>query len=299
MLKTSEPSFPVIGVLLATHNPTPFILEQIESIRNQEQVSTVVYWGDYGSSNETKQYVRDLLKGLKYFEIEIKKPGPAANFFELLRSSSEDYVAFADQDDYWLSGKLINQFNLMKNSSRTPSLAHSNIEKLVGDKRVSRKSICNDHLFSSLAIKNCCQGCTIMINRAAKDVILSTLPDKIIWHDWWIGIVVSITGKIYFAEETEVLYRIHKGNTIGLPNAFQRLRNFLMRSGEPASYQIKEAIERFDQVLGPNSATTRQLQNLISDDWRKRLVANMKAKRTRTNVVAEILHRISWTIRKP
>lgn len=292
-------SIPVIGILLATHNPGSYIEAQIESIRNQVGVSLVIYWGDYKSSIKTKDLVRNLLKDFNYTEISIDRPGPAANFFELLRNCKENFIAFSDQDDYWLPNKLINQVNLIRKFPQTPSLAHSNIEILLDDRRVLRKSICNNHDVTTLLKRNCCQGCTIMINRSARDIILNTLPEKIVWHDWWIGIVISITGKIYKSDETEVLYRIHDRNLVGLPSAFQRFRNFLARDAGIVSYQIQEAINRFDDSLGIDLKAIQNFQNMISNDWKRRLLANLNSKRTRSNIIEDLAHRISWTLRKP
>lgn len=290
---------PRVGILLATHKPNEDIALQIESIKFQEAVSTRIYWGDYGSSEKTKDYVRSLLNGSNYVEISIDRPGPAANFFHLLRHCEEDFIAFSDQDDIWILNKLINQINLIRNFAEVPSLAHSNVEKFIDGRRIQRDSICGDHQFSSLAITNCCQGCTIMINRKAREMILSSLPGNLVWHDWWIGIVVSMTGKIFVGSQTEVLYRIHNGNTIGLPNTFKRLKNFISRDPGLVSYQIREAVERYGHYLNPQSPLLRQLQNLSSDDWKKRLIANIRAKRTRRSILEEIMHRLAWTIRKP
>ena len=151
MTNQKNPITPLVAVLLATNNPSDYIEDQIESIRLQKNVRTIIYWGDYKSSTHTKEKVKKLLAGFEYREYEILESGPAANFFFLLEQSKEEYIAFADQDDVWLPNKLANQVQLLQKSSEIPSLAHSNSEVLLGDKRLSKLSHCKNHDFFSLA----------------------------------------------------------------------------------------------------------------------------------------------------
>ena len=299
MSKQNDSAIPLVAVLLATNEPTEYIKEQLESIRLQNNVRTIIYWGDYGSSPSAKENVRKLLKGFEYREYEILDSGPAANFFFLLEQTVEDYVAFADQDDVWLPNKLTNQVNLLQNTPGIPSLAHSNSELLVGHRRLSKRSRCNNHDFFSLAITNCCQGCTIMINKAAKRKICSSLPTKVIWHDWWMGLVVSLTGHIYFDVNTEVLYRIHKSNTIGIPNRWKRIHNYLVRPSGLIAYQIEEAISRFDNGNALLKEEYAQLHEMTSIDWKRRLISNLKFLRAKSRNLDEVFLRIAWIIKRP
>jgi rhamnosyltransferase len=299
MSKQKDSAIPLVAVLLATNEPTKYIKEQLESIKLQENVRTIIYWGDYGSSLSAKENVRKLLKGFEYREYEILNSGPAANFFFLLEQTVEDYVAFADQDDVWLPNKLTNQVNLLQNTPGIPSLAHSNSELLVGHRRLPKRSRCNNHDFFSLAITNCCQGCTIMINDAAKRKILSSLPAEVIWHDWWMGLVVSLTGHIYFGVNTEVLYRIHKNNAIGIPRGWKRIQNYLMRPSGLIAYQIEEAIIRFDNHNPLLKEEYAQLREMTSIERKRRLISNLKFLRAQSRNLDEVFLRIAWIIKRP
>ena len=84
MFKCESAIIPVVDVLLATHNPTEFVIEQIDSIKSQVGVKTKIYWGDYGSSKQAKEFVRNLLTDMDFMEFQVQNPGPAENFFYLL-----------------------------------------------------------------------------------------------------------------------------------------------------------------------------------------------------------------------
>ena len=290
---------PKVAVLLATHNPNNFIKEQISSIASQESVSIKIYWGDYKSDQAAKSMVRNLLAPLDFVEIEINEPGPAANFFSLLMASQEEYIAFADQDDVWLPMKLINQVRILEPNSAIPSLVHSNSALLVNNKITKKASLCSKHDFESLAFTNCCQGCTLMINGAARRIIVSELPQKILWHDWWIALAISLAGKIYFSEDTDTLYRLHDANLVGIPSFSRKIRNNLSRRPGVASNQINEAIARFNVQNMVNNEQLKAIQNLISKRRFIRLKAAFVDRKRRSNLAEDLLRRILVVVRMP
>lgn len=298
MNKDVNESIPLVAVLLATHNPGNHIDQQIHSITSQLGVRIKIYWGDFNSSESRKTHVRGLLNGLEFSEYVIQDSGAAANFFHLLGQTSETYVAFADQDDIWLPNKLISQVNQLLKMGEIPSLTHSTSEILIGAERVKRKPICRGHDFQSLIFANCCQGCTMMINSSARRILLQSLPSKLVWHDWWIGLVLSLTGEILYTEDTQVLYRIHEANSIGLPNRFSRFRNFLERPSGNVNYQFQEAMQRFESFYPLDTRKLEIISASLSQDWRSRFPANLRGPRRRSNLMEEIFHRISWMVKQ-
>lgn len=111
---------PKIAVLMAAYNGEKWIKKQIDSIFSQENVLVDLYISLDLSNDNSLLIIKDSLK--KHSNLFLlpygKKFGCAAkNFFRLINEvdiSSYDYVAFADQDDIWLSAKLIHSINTMK-----------------------------------------------------------------------------------------------------------------------------------------------------------------------------------------
>jgi glycosyltransferase involved in cell wall biosynthesis len=290
---------PLVAVLLATHNPNSFLAEQIDSIRQQIGVDVRIYWGDFGSSEKTKNYIRSLLFGMNYLEFVIKEPGPAANFFFLLSHTKEDFISFCDQDDVWISNKLINQVRSIESYTEIPTLTHSNSQLLVNGEIRQKKSICMGHEFKSLMFTNCCQGCTLMINKKAQQILLANLPSNVVWHDWWIAMVVSATGKILFTNDVQVLYRIHPGNTIGIPKINKRFINFLRRPEGLISQQLLNALERYNSFLDLTSKEIRLVNSLTSTSAMQRLRACMVDRKRRITVLDDLMRRFAWILRRP
>ena len=289
---------PKIAVLLATHHPSEYVLEQIESIKNQELVEPIIYWGDFNSTQEELEMLKSALAGVDHRVFAVQKAGPAANFFKLLENCNERFIAFADQDDIWLPRKLYTQYKMLEEVHEVPALIHSNSLLLEGNVIRTKRNLCHGHSFDDLAFTNCCQGCTMLINQEARLQILKNLPKDIIWHDWWIALVVSLTGRVLFSIEPDTIYRLHVGNTIGIPTRLRRLYRYLDRPRGQVRYQIVSAIRIFSNhpLILTNS---RRYQRMLSDNFFERLLGVISDKKRRSNIFEELARRILWVIKIP
>ena len=98
-----------IAVLLSTYNGQRFLAGQLDSLRAQAQQDWVLYWRDDGSSDATSAILRAFLDDLPGRVVALDDPGrygATESFLRLLRAAVRDgheTLAFADQDDVWLS----------------------------------------------------------------------------------------------------------------------------------------------------------------------------------------------------
>jgi rhamnosyltransferase len=301
--EVAENSLPEIAVLLATHNPTSVIKEQIESIYSQELVKVKVYWGDDRSNEETKTYIRSLLAGKNYVEINDTGIGATKNFLHLLRFPTEEYIAFSDQDDIWLPRKLAQHVLLLKNSRDVPALSHSNSLLLINGKKKIKRSVCSGHSFHELSWQNCVQGCTMVVNSKLQK-LLNTMPqDYVLAHDWWIAQVSSLHGLVLRNENTDTLYRIHPGNAIGYPGLLQRVKLSINRSGSVQTKQALEILEYKTYLALKNSDEIELLRmywrKLNSGSILNRLEIALSDRKGRSKFIEDIWRRFSMIIRSP
>ena len=80
-----------------------------------------------------------------------------------------------------------------------------------------------------MLIQNNITGNSIIINKKLAKII--KFHNKIIMHDWWLGLITSAFGKIYFIDESLLRYRKHSQNVIGPQqivslNSFNKFLNF-------------------------------------------------------------------------
>ncbi|EAK7272990.1 glycosyltransferase, partial [Campylobacter coli] len=123
----------VVAVLLATYNGEKYLKEQIDSILNQTYKDIKIYIGDDCSKDSTIDIIKtykDLYPDKIIYYQNNTNMGFIKNFEKLLQCCSENYMAFSDQDDIWLSNKLEEQMKeiaKMEKKCNLPIMCHSDL----------------------------------------------------------------------------------------------------------------------------------------------------------------------------
>ena len=63
-------------------------------------------------------------------------------------------------------------------------------------------------------MQNFATGCTVMINRALRDLAMP-VPAEALMYDWWLALVATAFGRVAAVEDPTVLYRQHGRNDTG------------------------------------------------------------------------------------
>lgn len=224
-----------INILMSTFNGEKHLEEQLVSILSQDCQDFILHIRDDGSSDHTLEILRKY-KSLHPDKIQVKTGsniGFIESFFQLLLTSSDDsdYFAFSDQDDYWLPTKISRALTqLNQYSNEIPTLYCSRLRIVNEDleplrlTRIPRKTG-----FGNALIENISTGCTIVMNKKARDLILQSLPCHVPFHDWWCYLIISTFGQVLYDQEANILYRQHCSNTFGasrsLLECFQKVNN--------------------------------------------------------------------------
>lgn len=98
---------PFISVIIPTYNRCNFLKEAIESVLNQKYKNLELIVIDDGSSDNTKEIIKDYKNKLKYIYQPNKGVSSARNVG--IKESSGEFIAFLDSDDLWLPKKLSTQ----------------------------------------------------------------------------------------------------------------------------------------------------------------------------------------------
>ena len=269
-----------VEILLATYNGEKFLSEQLESILNQTHKNIKIVICDDGSTDNTNKIIEEYIKNHKNIFRRIEKSpeeirGAKESFGALIRSSTEDYVMFCDQDDVWLPNKIEATLTRMKNEekksgSKTPILIHTDL--LVVDEKLnvinhsffkSQKIQNNNQTIAAAIIKNNVTGCTIMINKALISKI-GKIPNAAIMHDWWLLLLGLTFGKILLVNEPLIKYRQHGKNTLGakkegikgFAKQVQKILHEISTKGNP----VNKYVNQFDEFysLYSNSMPTEK-----------------------------------------
>jgi len=220
----------MIDILMATYNGQKHLRDQIDSLLAQTNQDWQLLIRDDKSTDNTvaiiKEYAAKYSDKIKLLEDNCGKVGASMNFHRLLENSTAEYIMFCDQDDVWLPQKIEVTLALMKATEATcpnkPTLVHTDLKVVDSQLRTIAKSLWlyqgiplefgNDA--DRIMIQNVATGCTIMINKIAKNISLP-IPKEAVMYDWWIAINVAKHGRIVYASQQLVLYRQHSNNAVG------------------------------------------------------------------------------------
>lgn len=212
-----------VTILLSTYNGERYLPEQLASLRAQSWQDWRLIWRDDGSSDGTVAIMREFAAAMGTEQVvELGDSGPhygAAPSFLLLLSQAADapFVAFADQDDVWLPDKLTHAVAAIEAAAAGPVLYCARQFLVNHELRNHRLSAVHEATgFPACLTQNIANGNTVVMNQEAAALVVSLQAPVATVHDWWSYIVVSACGgTVIFDPEPQVLYRLHKHNSIG------------------------------------------------------------------------------------
>jgi glycosyltransferase involved in cell wall biosynthesis len=216
-----------VSILLSSFNGARYLPEQLDSLVTQGYPKLQIHVRDDGSTDDTGAILRRYVERCPNVHATFgQRLGISGSFFHLLRYSGLDgqYFAFCDQDDVWYRGKIERAVaSLSCVEPGVPALYCSRLEYVdqdlnhLGVSRIPRR----EPGFGNALVENCATGCTLVLNRSARDLIVERLPDNVVWHDWWCYLVVSAFGRVLFDPKPGLKYRLHAENDTGAGVSFR------------------------------------------------------------------------------
>ena len=277
-----------VQVLLSSYNGENYIREQLDSILKQEKVDIHLLIRDDGSTDGTRDILKQYETAQKNITVTYgKNLGVIKSFFELIKQadSQADYIAFSDQDDVWLSGKLNRAVSLLEQQehNNTPFVYCSAQQLTDGQLNPLPSGIRYKQVrpaFENALVENMCTGCTCVINRKMLGLLKDREPDFTVMHDFWIYLVGSCFGSVVYDTQSYILYRQHAKNELGaasslLENYKRRIRNFKKHRGQ-LTRQAEELLRLYGREMPP---TQQQLARELVQAKTKR---NLRWKLIRT-----------------
>jgi hypothetical protein len=198
--------------------------------------------------------------------------GIAQSFLDLVRSSSAnvDYLAFCDQDDIWQKDKCSRAIQFLEHyPSEIPALYCSRVAmvdehlQLIRLSDMPRRGLS----FRNALVESVVWGCTVVINQAARRLLLRGSPRHALVHDRWIYLVVSAFGVLKFDAEARILHRRHKTNSSMIPTTaaqrwlIQRKQYVQFGRQQRVTKQAREFLEIYGEDLP--AGTRRTLERFL------------------------------------
>ncbi len=102
---------PLVSVIIATYNRADLVAKAVESALNQTYKNIEIVVVDDGSTDNTRQALRQYEGRIEYIYQERSERSKARNVG--FRHSSGDFIAFLDSDDLWLPTKIEKQVQVL------------------------------------------------------------------------------------------------------------------------------------------------------------------------------------------
>jgi glycosyltransferase involved in cell wall biosynthesis len=283
-----------VNVLLGVHNGSRFLSEQLQSLDNQSWPPLRITIRDDWSTDDSLLQVREWASSRPNVTV-LSGPclGAIQNFFTLLSQDDDqcDCFAFCDQDDVWLPDKLDRAVRAIRDYPPAEPVMYCSRVEFVDERlrHLGYSSIPKQPSFANALVQNIATGCTVVLNRTARDLIVSQLPRVTVMHDWWCYLVTSAFGSVHYDQRPTIKYRQHARNVTGGTSApvqlfVRRVNRFLKRPwhskllsdqadefrrcfGAFLSPQQKILLDRFLTVRG--NLRNRLSYNLSMDVWRQ------------------------------
>lgn len=212
---------PVIVVLMATHDGSLHLDEQIGSILDQRAVEVRIIVSDDASTDGTAEVLERHARDPR---VRVLQPGrfgsSRGNFLRLLRevdAAGADAVAFADQDDVWHRDKLARHAAHLADGADAVS---GDVTAVFDHRRVVvRKSQPQREL--DFVCESGGPGCTYLLSattyRAIREVVLhDPRVDRAAQHDWLVYAIARSMGLDWRFDATPLVdYRQHGANVVG------------------------------------------------------------------------------------
>lgn len=214
-----------ISVAMATYNGSDYIIEQLDSIKNQSyKIDEVVICDDQSSDNTVeivKKYILDNALSNWSIEINEKNLGYADNFYKAMKLTTGDYIFLCDQDDIWVEDKIESMIAVMEKHSNiyvlgsdfepyyctedAPQISSATMKTMKYNEELEQIKFTPHNIFIGS------EGCTMCVRRSILDMSNKYWYSK--WpHDEYLWkIALSLDGMYVYHKKT-MLRRLHSNN---------------------------------------------------------------------------------------
>ncbi|WP_271299574.1 glycosyltransferase family 2 protein [Sphingomonas sp. CV7422] len=216
-----------VSVAMATFNGERFLAEQLRSLAQQDHLPAELVICDDQSTDRTAAIIADFARTAPFpvrFHRNETRLRFSDNFMKAIALCESDHIAFCDQDDVWLPGKIARSLAAM---TATGALMCSHRVELIDEAgarigtstNLSRRALLEGAGFEPWGVF---LGFTCTIDRRLLHLIDPAMrPHDLIEyerpmsHDRWFYLVAGLFGSLCYIDEPLALYRQHGANVFG------------------------------------------------------------------------------------
>jgi glycosyltransferase involved in cell wall biosynthesis len=241
----AESRVPVVSVIIPTHNRSFMLREALESVLAQSLADLEIVVVDDGSVDNTRQVVESFADPRVVYVYQ-ENAGRSTARNRGIQVSCGKYVAFLDDDDLFLSGKLELQAGLLDECPDAGMAVGGWI--CIGPDRQplqeTRPWLWHSHMDTATWLSACpAMPGSVMARREWLDRVGGFDPAMVHAEDYDLFLRLSYAGcRMAWTQALVCAYRIHPGNTVRDAHSHRRgmlaaLDKFFAQPGLPAAWE--------------------------------------------------------------
>lgn len=251
----------LVRVILSTYNSEKFIRPLVDSVLGQSHAPLELWVRDDGSRDGTPAILTEYARRHPDRMRVVLEPnvGMVKSYFSVIQAAGREaeFTAFCDHDDVWHPEKIARALEMLRSHDGTAPLMYTGRLHIVDDQlaHLGWSNVPGRPMsFSNALVENVAAACTMVMNPAARDLLLDReLATDMLYPDWWFYLLVSAFGTVLYDPAAYVEYRRHGGNAVGSPSiwSIERLRQAwgLIHRGRFAGRLVAQAAA-FRRVYG-------------------------------------------------
>ena len=249
-----------ISIVLSTFNGSKYIIEQLDTLRNQTRPAEEVLISDDASTDDTVQIIEDYIAKYELDNWLIRKnkenQGWKTNFARLLEDATGDIIFLCDQDDIWHLDKIQKMSEIMESNEKILLLASNYTPFYLGDGvqiKLDKSDLDNSQIvYQPNFLDNFFHirrpGCVYAVNKKIIPYFLKTRSNEDA-HDALLWRLASLLNGLYIYSYSTIDFRRHDNNATG-----SKERSFQKRKEQVIYYddllqRLGDFYEQYDLSL--------------------------------------------------
>ena len=234
---------PKVTIVMAIYQPNKkWLAQQLESLNQQDYEGELelLAWNDSPACTEHQEILQLLQQYITSFPYRLlydgRNHGATRAFEKLTEAADGKYIAYCDQDDVWLPGKVRQAVRVMEDDKNI-LICHIGISLIDEQGSIfshlaypAEISVVNDSAYQQqrFLLKNFAFGCAMLVRTAfAKSVL--PFPGNGVYHDQWLACCAAYSGRVSFIEEKLLLHRLHRDNNSSLLHGISSRKEYCSR----------------------------------------------------------------------
>ena len=227
---------PLVTAIITTHNRNDLVGRAIESVLHQTYKNLECIVVDDASIVSAEAVCRKYSVEFIYIPKAESKGGNHARNVGI-KAAKGEYIAFLDDDDYWLPTKIEKQVALI--IEKQCALVYSNAKaEIVQGNNVTYMEYSLDYtkrgdMHEKIFMSICCLNITILVEKQKLFEVGLFDEDVRFWQEYELTMRLAQVSLFYFVDEILAVYRVNVKDTGRLTNKYYARMTF-----------VQDAIER-------------------------------------------------------